>query len=92
MPPDGISPLQEHILLSLWKLKAIGQNFIDEVTLRTALSTEPLQGNWENEVVSLQRQGFVQAAKRDEKNLVSITPLGLAILRKVEEDRLQGLK
>ena len=92
MPPDGISPLQEHILLSLWKLKGIGQNFIDEATLRTVLSTEPMQGNWENEVASLQKQGFLQAAKRDEKKLISITSLGLAILRKVEEDRLQELK
>jgi hypothetical protein len=90
--PDGISELQERILLVLWKLKGIGANLVDEEILRTALSAEQLQGNWESELGSLQEQGFLQAANKDEKNFISLTPLGLAILRKIEEDKLQELK
>lgn len=90
--PEGISELQERILLSLWKLKGIGKNAIDEETLRNELSTEPLQGNWTNELESLQKQEFLQAANKDGRNSISLTPLGLAILRKIEEDRLQELK
>jgi len=90
--PDEISEMQERILLGLWKLKGIGENLIDEETLRTALSAEPLQGNWTNDLESLQKQGFLQATNKDGKNSISLTSLGLAILRKIEEDRLQELK
>jgi hypothetical protein len=88
---DGITKLQERILLGLWKLKGIGNNPIDEGTLKKELSTEPIEGNWTAELESLQKRGFLEAANKDEKSSVSLTPLGLAILRKIEEDRLQEL-
>jgi len=90
--PDGISELQERILLGLWKLKGIGDNPINEEILRKTLPTEPQASNWTNELNSLLNQGFLQATNKNGRNSVSLTPLGLAILRKIEEDRLQELK
>jgi hypothetical protein len=89
--PDGISELQERILLGLWKLKGIGDNPIDEEILRKTLPPDPQASKWTNDLRSLLNQGFLQAASKNGRNSVSLTPLGLAILRKIEEDRLQEL-
>jgi len=90
--PEGISEVQERILQGLWKLKGIGNNPIEEETLRKGLTAEPHQGNWTNQVESLHKQGFLLAASKDGRNCLALTPLGVAILRKIEEDRLQELE
>jgi predicted transcriptional regulator len=41
---------------------------------------------------ALQAQGFLDATVEGDHSTFSITPLGVAILRKTEEDRLQELK
>lgn len=92
--PDGISSVQEQILLSLWKHKAIGKTIVDEETLlRDAVWTGTTRNDWAKSVESLRGQGFLEASNNKEgRGCFSLTPLGLAILRKIEEDRLQELK
>jgi len=92
MPPaNGLSEPQEALLLAIWKLRGIGNNAITEDQLKsqdTNLSTDSLPLT----LGQLQTQGFLEISDRDGRRIVSITPLGLAILRKIEEDRLQEIK
>jgi len=88
---NGLSDPQEAILFAIWKLMGIGNNAITEDQLRTQMSndsSEPLPPTLEQ----LESQGFVQIAEKGDRKIISMTPLGLAILRKVEEDRLQEIK
>ncbi len=88
--PTGLPDLEERTLLAIWKLRGIGKNAVDESRLRTELANETPQ-NFEGAIETLRNQGFLEKTKVDDHTLLSLTPLGLAILRKVEEDRLQEL-
>ena len=72
-------------------MRGIGKDPIKEETLRADLSPSS-PNNWTDDVTYLQNQGFVEATSRNGHNLLSLTALGLSILRKIEEDRLQELK
>lgn len=89
--PNGLPDLEERILLALWKLRGIGKNVVDQNSLQTELSNETPQ-NLAGAVETLRNQGFLERTSLHDRTLLSLTPLGLAILRKVEEDRLQELK
>ncbi len=91
-PPEDISELEERILHTLWRLGGIGKNLIREATLRSTLSGEALSQSWTDEINNLQKQGFLQRDIIDGHDSLSLTPLGLSLLRKIEEDRLQELK
>jgi predicted transcriptional regulator len=92
MPPaNGLSEPQEAMLFAIWKLRGIGNKSITEDQLNAQMSNEsaePLPPT----LTQLQSQGFVQIAEKGGRKIISITPLGLAILRKLEEDRLQEIK
>jgi predicted transcriptional regulator len=90
MPSATLTESKERILLVLWKLRGIGNNPIREDSLKA----EAGQGdeNLENEMIELQMQGFLERVTTDDHKSVSLTPLGLAILRQIEEDKLQELK
>lgn len=88
---DGLSELQATTLLTIWKLKGIGANAVDEDQLKTELVNEPPE-NIHSAVQLLQSQGFIEIRDLAGRKAISITSLGLAILRKIEEDRLQELK
>ena len=88
---NGLSEPQEAVLFAIWKLRGIGNKPITEDQLKAQMtneSAEPLPAD----LTQLQSQGFVQIADKGGRKIISITPLGLAILRKVEEDRLQEIK
>jgi DNA-binding MarR family transcriptional regulator len=89
--PNGLPDLEERILLAIWKLRGIGKNAVDESGLQTELSNETPQ-NLAAAIQTLRNQGFLERTSLNDRVLLSLTPLGLAILRKVEEDRLQELK
>lgn len=92
MPPiSGLSELEETVLLALWKLRGIGKSVVGEGRLREELPNEAPQ-NLAGAIEALRNQGFIEGLTSENQNLLSLTPLGLAILRKVEEDRLQELK
>ncbi len=89
--PEGLSDLEERMLLALWKLRGIGKNAVDESSLRAELEIEMPQ-NLEDAIETLRQQGFLERGSVHDRTRLSLTPLGLAILRKLEEDRLQELK
>ena len=89
--PSGLSDLQERVLLAVWKLRGVGKNGVDDSKLGSELENETAE-NLAAAVEELRNQGFLEATNQQNQSLLSLTPLGLAILRKVEEDRLQELK
>jgi predicted transcriptional regulator len=92
MPAEnGLSEPQEAMLFAIWKLRGIGSNTINEDQLRTQLTNQPPESE-ASTLAQLQSLGFVQVTNNNGRNDISITPLGVAILRKVEEDRLQEIK
>ena len=93
MPPQAtLSDLEERILLALWKLRGIGKNTINERILKADLAAESESEGWMERIRSLNNQGFLEMGNVDGQNSFSLTALGLAILRRIEEDRLQELK
>jgi len=90
MPPESLSPLAEKILASVWKLNALGNRAVSEgrVKIDLAIAQDELTA----ETQKLQAQGFLSRLKVDEEVSLSLTHLGLAILRQIEEDNLQELK
>jgi hypothetical protein len=88
---DGLPELQATTLLTIWKLKGIGANAVDEDQLKAELSNESTE-NVPSAIQLLQSQGFIEVRDLEGRKAISITPLGLAILRKIEEDMLQELK
>jgi len=95
MPPmpetSGLADLEQRVLLAIWKLKGIGKNGVDENSLQTELPNETAQ-NLAGAIKALTNQGFLEQSNSSDHKFLSLTPLGLAILRKLEEDRLQELK
>jgi len=92
MPSEnGLSEPQEAMLFAIWKLRGIGTNTITEDQLKAQVSNQPLEAE-ASTLAQLQSQGFVEVTDKDGRRGISITPLGVAILRKVEEDRLQEIK
>jgi hypothetical protein len=90
-PPNGLSEPQEAILFAIWKLRGIGGNVVNENQLRNQLTTQHPE-SLPSTLTELQSLGFVDVENASGQKNVSITPLGVAILRKVEEDRLQEIK
>jgi len=88
---NGLSEPQEAMLFAIWKLRGIGNNPITEDQLKAQVSNDPAE-SLQPALTELQSQGFVQVDNNGDQRTISITPLGLAILRKVEEDRLQEIK
>ena len=79
------------MLFAIWKLRGIGNNPITEDQLKAQISNDPAE-SLQPALTELQSQGFVRVDNNGDQRTISITPLGLAILRKVEEDRLQEIK
>ena len=92
MPPDALSEIQENILLTLWKLKGIGENRVEEMKIKSELSELPANEDLSSALNILRSQGFLGAQFDGDHSSFSLTPLGVAILRKTEEDKLQELK
>jgi hypothetical protein len=90
MPPESLSPLDEKILASVWKLNALGNRAVSEGRVKTDLAIA--QDELTAETQKLQTQGFLSRLKVGEEVSLSLTHLGLAILRQIEEDNLQELK
>ncbi len=90
MPPESLSPLAEKILATVWKLNALGNRAVSEgrVKIDLAIAQDELTA----ETQKLQAQGFLSRLKVGEGVSLSLTHLGLAILRQIEEDNLQELK
>jgi hypothetical protein len=95
MPPmpeqDALPDIEQRILLALWKLRGIGKNAVEENRFWDEMKSDR-QESLDAAAESLVNQGFLEWTHGSDLRLLSLTPLGLAILRKLEEDRLQELK
>jgi hypothetical protein len=60
--------------------------------LRIELAPEDSKRDLSPEINNLEKLGFISSSSPDTPNQISITPLGLSILRQIEEDQLQELK
>jgi len=90
MPSDTLSVLGEKILLAIWKQNAVGIRSVDEDALKSELSDS--SSGFSQELETLQCLGFIVGGNNDGKIGYALTPLGLAILRQIEEDKLQELR
>ena len=89
MPSDTLSVLGARILLTVWKLKGVGEKSVTEEALIEELPDR--NNGFSQELKGLQELGFVTKININGKDGVALTPLGLAILRQIEEDKLQEL-
>ena len=89
MASDTLSVLGEKILLAVWKLNVVGIRSVAEEALRAELPDS--SDGFSQELQTLQDLGFVVKGNTNERNEFALTPLGLAILRQIEEDKLQEL-
>jgi DNA-binding HxlR family transcriptional regulator len=90
MPSDTLSVLGEKILLAIWKSNAVGIRSVGEDALKSELSDS--SNGFSQEVKTLQDLGFIIRGNNAERTEFALTPLGLAILRQIEEDKLQELR
>lgn len=89
---NNLTESGERILVALWKLKGIGKNHIREESLKADPAVGSSDDHWKDEIANLQNQGFLETVTVDNHHTISLTALGLAILRQIEEDKLQELK
>jgi hypothetical protein len=89
MPPGSLSEIGERILLAAWKLNGLGERSVAEETLKAESSSDE---EFARELSILEAQGFITRSSTLDRAEFTLTPLGLAILRQVEEDKLQELK
>ena len=89
MPSGTLSGLGERILLAVWKLNGVGNRSVTEHILKAELSG--VSDDISQELQRLQEQGFIVRTEAGETAEFALTPIGLAILRQVEEDKLQEL-
>ena len=90
MSKGSLPALSGKILSTVWRMNATGQKVVSEDTVRGELSLT--NDEFVKEVDRLQNQGFLSRVKVNEKPSLCLTPLGLAILRQIEEDNLEELK
>jgi len=92
MPSPGFSETEQKILFTIWSMKGVGKNSVrqDAVLRRITKTNEPL--TLEKNIERLQKLGFVEVVVLDGQNGLSLTPLGISLLRQIEEDQLEELK
>ena len=91
-PASSLSEVEEQILLALWKLGGIGKNHVREDALTANLDVAGSEDGWVKRVVILHDRGFLQSVTVEGGREISLTPLGLCLLRQIEEDKLEELK
>ena len=89
---NAFSETQESLLLAIWKLKGVGSNRVNEIRIKEELTNAMSEEDLKSAFRTLQAGGFLDTKTEGDQLAFSLTPLGVAILRKTEEDRLQELK
>jgi DNA-binding MarR family transcriptional regulator len=88
---NGLSEGGQALLLAIWKQGGIGTNAADERQVTAEMAKSPSE-DLTATLQLLEAQGFIEIKDQGDHKGFSLTPLGLAILRKIEEDKLQELK
>jgi hypothetical protein len=89
---NPLSEPEEKVLLAIWKLRGIGKSRIKEGILKADLTQTSSQTNWTHEISSLNDRSLLQVTTLRGEREISLTPLGLSLIRQLEEDKLQELK
>jgi len=90
MPVTSLPALSEKILSTLWKMNASGQKSVLEQRVRAELSFTT--DEFAKEVERLLAQGFLSNVTVNDVQSLSLTSLGVAILRQIEEDNLEEIE
>ncbi len=92
MPQSTLSELQDVILHTIWRLRGIGNRGVKEETIKEDIANQIPLNEWTDEIKALQDLGFVNSESQEQSMSLSLTPLGLAILRQLDQDKLEELK
>jgi hypothetical protein len=89
-PPteDDLSPQKRQILLYMWKSGAVGDRAIRLRNLKARLSDD-VRSNYVSNMKDLESRLFVRISRADHEESASLTPLGLAYIRQVQDDNLR---
>jgi len=83
MEESGLPLSKISILLLMWRLKAVGGKSVSTEALRMKLRPE-YRSTFGVSIQNLKESMLVVSAKKNDQELVSITPLGVAFLREFE--------
>jgi len=84
---DELSPQKREILLSMWKAKAIGNRAISLRDLRARL-TDEAKRDFMSHMKKLEARLFVKIIHPNEQDAASLTPIGLAYVRQIQDGDL----
>jgi DNA-binding MarR family transcriptional regulator len=84
---DDLSPQERQILSAMWKAKAIGDRVISLRDLRARLPDE-VKANYVSHLKTLKEKLFIQISHGNNQDAASLTPLGLAFIRQIQDDDL----
>jgi DNA-binding MarR family transcriptional regulator len=89
-PPteDDLSPQKRQILLYMWKSGAVGDRTIRLRNLKARLSDD-VRSNYVSNLKDLESRLFIRISRGDCEESASLTPLGLAYIRQVQDDNLR---
>jgi hypothetical protein len=85
---DGLPLQKRQILLSMWKARAIGNKTISLRDLKAKLAEE-VKPNYVSWMKNLKGKLFIEISRRGKDDVASITPLGLAFIRQIQDDDLK---
>jgi len=90
MEKSSLPLLKISILLLMWRLKAVGGGSVPTEALRVKLKPEQRNG-FGVSIQNLEESMLVVSTKKNDQELLSMTPLGVAFVRQFEEMELDKL-
>jgi len=88
-PENDLPQQKREILLSMWKAGAIGDRRIPLRDLKAKLADEARQ-NYRSYLENLKERLFIEVFSGGDDDLVSITSVGLAFIRQIQEEELRS--
>jgi hypothetical protein len=85
---DDLPPQKKQILLLMWKVGAIGNRGISLRDLRAKLADD-VKPNYMGYLKNLRGKLFIDISHGNRDDVASITPLGLAFVRQIQDDDLK---
>jgi len=82
---DDLPPQKRQVLLAMWKARAIGDRTISLRDLKARLPDE-VKVNYISHLKNLKEKLFIQISHANNQDAASITPLGLAFIRQIQDD------
>jgi len=90
MEESGLPPSKISILLSMWRLKAIGGKSIPAEAVRIWLQPE-YRSVFRASIQNLRESMLIVSASKNGQELLSMTPLGVAFWREFEGIELEKM-